>query len=68
MTQLLKRQATHFTLVKEHLYKRASSWPLLKCLDSEEVNYVPREIHEGNCGNNAGGRTLIKKILLEGYL
>lgn len=49
-------------LVKDNLYKRAFFRPLLKCLSSEEAEYVMREIHEG-----IGGKMLAQKILLAGY-
>lgn len=29
--------------------------PLLRCLDPDEANYTLREVHEGVCGNQAGG-------------
>lgn len=40
---------------------------LLKCLNGAEVDYALREIHKGNCRSHIGGRTLAKKVSLEGY-
>nr|KYP73371.1 Retrovirus-related Pol polyprotein from transposon 297 family [Cajanus cajan] len=49
------------------LFRRGVSSPLLKCLNSEEANYVLREVHEGICGSHSGGRTLAAKVLRAGY-
>ena len=40
---------------------------LLKCVTPSEVNYIMREIHEGTCGNHAGGSSLAFKALRQGY-
>ncbi|GKV46564.1 hypothetical protein SLEP1_g53537 [Rubroshorea leprosula] len=48
VAKLIKRRATHFTLLDSQLYKRAASMPLLRCLTPYEVEYAMREVHEGN--------------------
>ncbi|GKV19151.1 hypothetical protein SLEP1_g29444 [Rubroshorea leprosula] len=63
----IKRRATHFTLLDNHLYKRAASIPLLRCLTLYEAEYAVREVHEGVCGTHIGGRTLARKLLRHGY-
>ena len=50
----LKVQASWFVLIKDVLYKRGFSRPYLRCLGPEEVDYIIREVHEGNCGNHSG--------------
>ncbi|GKV37338.1 hypothetical protein SLEP1_g45378 [Rubroshorea leprosula] len=65
--KLIKRRAAHFTLLDNQLYKRATSMPLLRCLTPYEVEYVVREVHEGVCGTNIGGKTLARKLLRHGY-
>ncbi|XP_074567100.1 uncharacterized protein LOC141823752 [Curcuma longa] len=52
-----KQRAACFTLIGDLLYKRVFSRPLLKCLSTDEADYVLREIHQGCCGNHSGGRT-----------
>lgn len=47
----LMHKTFHYILIDNVLYKRDQSLPLLKCLDSEDVKYVLREIHEGVYGN-----------------
>ena len=51
----------------EVLYKRDFSQPYLRCLASDEANYVLREIHEGACGNHLGAKSLIHKVVRAGY-
>lgn len=38
------------------LYHQLSVSPLLRCLDSQEADYVLREIYEGACGSHVGGK------------
>ncbi|KAL5538221.1 hypothetical protein UlMin_044540 [Ulmus minor] len=45
------------------LYKWGYSNPLLKYVTAEQGLYVIREIHEGICGNHAGKRSLLHKIV-----
>ena len=61
--RLLKLKAARYILYDGWLYKRGFSTLLLKCVDLEEGNYILREIHEGVCGNHAGGQSLAHKAL-----
>ena len=61
--RLLKLKAPRYIIYDEKLYKRGFSTPLLKCVDLEEGNYILQEIHEGICGNHAGGKSLAHKAL-----
>jgi ribonuclease HI len=65
--QKLRRRAAHFVLQDDVLYKRGFSMPLLRCIGGEQADYVLREIHEGVCGNHAGGWSLAQKTLRQGY-
>ena len=38
-----------------------------RCVLLDEANYVLREVHEGACGNHSGARSLIHKVVREGY-
>ena len=49
------------------LYRRDYSLSYLRCANSEEVDYVLCEIHEGVCGNHDGARSLAGKALRAGY-
>jgi len=63
----LKVQAAQFILMKDVLYKRVFSRPYLRCLGSEEADYVMREVHEGICENHSGSQSLAHKLIREGY-
>ncbi|XP_061353645.1 uncharacterized protein LOC133298397 [Gastrolobium bilobum] len=65
--QKIIRQCTHFCLVKERLYKRGFSTPLLKCLVPDDIQYVIEEIHEGINDHHLGGHSLVKKALRAGF-
>ena len=63
----LKVQAARFVLIKDVLYKRGFSRPYLRCLGTEEADYVMREVHEGICGNHSGSRSLVHKLVRAEY-
>ena len=61
-------RAARFALLEDELYKRSyAGGPLLKCVSPSESNYVLREVHEGDCGDHSGSRSLIRKVRLAGY-
>ena len=41
--------------------------PYLKCVDEEEAKYVLEEIHKGICGDHAGPRSLVSKVIRISY-
>jgi len=41
--------------------------PYLKCVDQGEAKYILKKIHEGICGDHAGLRSLVSKIIRTGY-
>ena len=49
----LRNKVAKYVLIDEVLYKSGFSWPYLRCLASDESNYMLREIHEGACGNHS---------------
>jgi hypothetical protein len=63
----LRMKAGRFTVVNGLLYKRGFTLPLLKCISTEEGNYVLREIHEGICGSHSGARVLAHKAVRAGF-
>ena len=63
----IKTRSSRFTFMNDELYKTGFSLPYLKCLSSEDIMYVLREIHEGICGDHSGPRSLVGKVVREGY-
>ncbi|XP_060969882.1 uncharacterized protein LOC133037084 [Cannabis sativa] len=63
----LRAKAARFTLYNGKLYRRSFSGPLLRCLLPAESNYILQELHQGECGNHSGHRSLCNKALTIGY-
>ena len=59
--------SARFSLVDRQLYKRSLGGSYLKCLTSEQGQYVLAKLHEGICGNHPGGRTLAHRAHTQGY-
>ena len=59
----IKKRAARFTILNNALYKRGFSMPYLKCVDEEEARYILEEIHRGICGDHAGPRSLVNKVV-----
>ena len=63
----LRIKAAKYVLIDEVLYKQGFSQPYLRCLASDESNYVLREVYEGACGNHSGARALVHKVVHASY-
>jgi len=63
----IKKRAARFTILNDVLYKRGFSMPYLKCVDEEEAKYILEEVHGGICGDHAGSRSLVNKVIRAGY-
>ena len=50
-------------ILNDALYKRGFSMPYLKCVDEEEARCILEEIHGGICGDLAGPRSLVNKVV-----
>jgi len=48
-------------------YTKLHSDPYLRCLKLAEAKKVMQEIHDGDCGNHAGGHSLIHKAINQRY-
>lgn len=46
----IRLNSARYVILGDVLYKSGYSLPYLRCLTSDEVNYMMREIHEGICG------------------
>ena len=63
----VRKRAARFTILNDTLYKRGFSMPYLKCVNEEEAKYIQEEIHEGVCGDYAGPRSLVSKVIRTCY-
>ena len=66
-SRVLRLKVARYVIYDNKLYRRGYSMPLLKCVAPSEARYIMREIHEGICGNHAGGQSLAFKTLRQGY-
>ena len=60
-------QSARFSLIDGQLFKQSLNGPYLKCLTTEQGQYVLAELHEGICGNHPSGRTLTHRAHTQGY-
>lgn len=63
----LLRKVPRFLMQGDTLYRRGFSAPLLRCVSQDEAREILENVHEGNCGDYAGGQNLARKILRYGY-
>ncbi|XP_020231907.1 uncharacterized protein LOC109812370 [Cajanus cajan] len=63
----IKNKSRHFTIEADELFKRGFSMPLLKCLDTDQANYVMNEIHRGICGMHSRARSMAARVIRVGY-
>ena len=63
----IKKRATRFTILNDALYKRGFSMPYLKYVDQDKAKYILEEIHGGVCGDHAGPRSLVRKVIQKDY-
>jgi len=60
-------KVTRYTMIGDDLYKRGYDQPLLKCITTEQVQYIIKELHEGICGYHSSTRPMTTRILRAGY-
>ena len=63
----IKKRVARFTILNDTLYKRGFSMLYLKYVNEEEAKYILEEIHKGICGDHAGPRSLVNKVIRAGY-
>ncbi|XP_070005247.1 uncharacterized protein [Nicotiana sylvestris] len=63
----LRKKAARYCLNQDNLYRKMFGGPLARCRGPSQTEYVMREIHEGHCGNYAGGRSLVRTMNKAGY-
>ncbi|XP_070022072.1 uncharacterized protein [Nicotiana sylvestris] len=63
----LRKKAARYCLKQGNLYRKMFGGPLARCLGPSQMEYVMKKIHEGHCGNHAGGRSLVTTLIRAGY-
>ncbi len=54
-------------MIGNDLYKKAPNGVLLKCVSSDDGKHLLVDIHEGVCGSDAAGRTLVGKAFRQEF-
>ncbi|KAJ9566960.1 hypothetical protein OSB04_002926 [Centaurea solstitialis] len=63
-----RSKASRYTIFEGKLYRRSTSRVILRCIRSKEhMNQILQEMHDGECGNHSGGRSLANRISRQGY-
>ncbi|XP_074299223.1 uncharacterized protein LOC141630282 [Silene latifolia] len=65
--QSFRIKASRYILIDNVLFRKSLDGPCLRCLNKEQAETVMQDVHGGECGNHAGGRSLSNKILRHGY-
>ena len=63
----LRRQALHYIVLGDHLYRRSPDGMLLRVVSGAETMRILERVHAGICGPHMNGLMLAKKILRYGY-
>ncbi|KAJ9555097.1 hypothetical protein OSB04_009711 [Centaurea solstitialis] len=63
-----RSKASKYTIFEDQLYRRSTTGLLLRCVTNKvQINRILQEMHDGECGNHAGGRSLASRISRQGY-
>ncbi|KAJ9539132.1 hypothetical protein OSB04_031865 [Centaurea solstitialis] len=63
-----RSKASRYTIFEDQLYRRSTSGLILRCITNKEhMNQILQEMHDGECGNHSGGRSLANRISRQGY-
>nr|GEU89592.1 ribonuclease H-like domain-containing protein [Tanacetum cinerariifolium] len=60
-------QAPQYKLIRGNLYKRPFFTSWLRCVAPTQTDKIIKEIHEGSCGFNTEPRSLVVRIMKQGY-
>ncbi|CAL9022213.1 unnamed protein product, partial [Prunus brigantina] len=63
----LRYRSARYTVINDILYKHDYTTPYLKCITTDQGDYVLWEIHGGVCGDHSGSRSLAHKAFRQGY-
>ena len=63
----LKFKAARYVLTNGILYRRGIMAGLQRCVHPTEVKDLIEEVREGSCGAHVAGRTLLQRVMTQGY-
>ncbi|GKF18424.1 reverse transcriptase domain-containing protein, partial [Tanacetum coccineum] len=63
----IRIQVPQYKLIQGNLYKRSFFTSWLRCIAPPQTGKIIKEIHEGSCGFNAEPRSMVVRIIKQGY-
>ncbi|GJS23947.1 reverse transcriptase domain-containing protein [Tanacetum coccineum] len=63
----LRMKISQYVMEDGVLFKKSYLFPMLRCVGPLQANYIIREVHEGACEMHAGARSVVAKIMRQGY-
>ncbi|GJY76408.1 reverse transcriptase domain-containing protein [Tanacetum coccineum] len=63
----LRIKISQYVIEEEVMFKKSYLSPMLRCVGPLQANYIIREVHEGARGRHAGARSVVAKIMRQGY-
>lgn len=63
----LKIKASRFCLIDGQIYRKSYRGPYLLCVGPSKAEHIMTAIHDGECGNCFRKRSMVHKILMQGY-
>ncbi|SPT18745.1 unnamed protein product [Triticum aestivum] len=67
LARQITRRSKSMTIVKGKLHHRSVTGAFQRCVSPEEGCEILREIHEGDCGHQAGSKSLVAKAFRHGF-
>ncbi|KAJ9560504.1 hypothetical protein OSB04_005664 [Centaurea solstitialis] len=64
----VRLKSSRYTIFNDQLYRRSTTGLILRCVvNKQQVDRILQEMHDGECGNHSGGRSLANRISRQGY-
>ncbi|KAK1576582.1 hypothetical protein Q3G72_015094 [Acer saccharum] len=63
----IKAKAAKFCILYGKLYKKSFTGPYLRCVTPREAYDVLKSLHQEECGNHSGARSLSNRAITAGY-
>nr|GEV12308.1 reverse transcriptase domain-containing protein [Tanacetum cinerariifolium] len=63
----IQMKISQYVIEEGILFKKSYFALMLRCVGPLQANYIIRGVHEGACGMHAGARSVVEKIMRQGY-
>ncbi|KAJ9547104.1 hypothetical protein OSB04_019647 [Centaurea solstitialis] len=64
----VRLKSSRYTIFDDQLYRRSTTGLILRCVvNKRQIGQILQEMHDGECGNHSGGRSLANRISRQGY-